>query len=65
MWRTLDRASEGYCTIAICWVSCASTRTERWITSSRSLAPSRNVEIARRSAAVIGLIWVSRSTKNR
>ena len=33
--------------------------------SSRSCAPSRKVEIARRSAALIGLIWVSRSTKNR
>ena len=40
-WRTVERASVGYCTIATCWVSWASSRTERWITSSRSCAPSR------------------------
>ena len=36
MWRTADRVSEGYCTTATCRVSCASSRTVRVTTSSRS-----------------------------
>ena len=65
MWRTVERESVGYCTIATWWVSCESTRTERLTTSSRSTAPSRKLEIARFSAVLIGLTVVSRSTKSR
>ena len=46
----VERVSDGYCTTATCRVSCASSRTVRPTTSSRSTAPSRNVWIARRSA---------------
>ena len=47
-WRTVERESVGYCTIATWWVSCASSRTERCTTSSRS---TRAVEEAWRSRA--------------
>ena len=65
MCRTVERDSVGYCTSATCRVSWESTRTDRDTTSSRSTAPSRKVEIARFSAALIGLTVVSRSTKSR
>jgi hypothetical protein len=55
----------GYCTTATWWVSWDNTRTERLTTSSRSTAPSRNVEMARFSAGLIGLTVVSRSTNSR
>ena len=45
--RTLDVDSVGYCTTATCRVSCASSRTARRSTSSRSTPDSRNVRIAR------------------
>ena len=64
-WRTVLRDRVGYCTIATCRVSWLSSRTERRTTSSRSTAPSSRVVIARRSAALIGLTPVSRSTKSR
>jgi hypothetical protein len=44
--RTVERLSVGYCTTATCRVSCASSRTLRRSTSSRSTAPPRNVWIA-------------------
>ena len=47
--RTEERVSDGYCTTATCRVSCASSRTVRATTSSRSTAPSRKFWIARRS----------------
>ena len=65
MWRTVERESVGYWTIATWRVSCDSTRTDRDTTSSRSTAPSRKVAIARFSGVLIGLTVVSRSTKSR
>ena len=65
MWRTVERESVGYCTIATWRVSWLSSRTERCTTSSRSTAPSSSVAIARRSAALIGLSVASLSTKSR
>ena len=50
--RTVERDSVGYCTIATCRVSWASSRTLRCTTSSRSMAPSSRVAIARLSAAL-------------
>ena len=64
-WRTLALVSIGYWTTATCRVSCASSRTERRRTSSRSVPLSRKVVMARRSAALRGLISESRSTKRR
>jgi hypothetical protein len=64
-WRTVERVRVGYCTIATCRVSCASMRTVRCTTSSTSTAPSRNVEMARRSAPESGRTADSRSTKRR
>jgi hypothetical protein len=64
-WRTRERDRLGYCTMATWRVSCASRRTVRCTTSSRSTAPSMNRSIARRSAGESGLIRVSRSTNNR
>ena len=61
----LLREREGYCTTATCWVSCASSRTERRTTSSRSTAPSRKDWIARRSAGDSGLTVDSWSTNSR
>ena len=49
-WRTVERASDGYCTTATWRVSWASSRTVRSTTSSRSTAPSRNV----RDGALLG-----------
>ena len=46
-------------------VTCASKRTVRLTTSSRSTAPSRKVWMARRSGADSGLTVESRSTKSR
>ena len=65
MWRTVDRVSDGYCITATWRVSEASSRTVRSTTSSRSTAPSRNCAMAARSAAVIGLTELSRSTNSR
>ena len=65
MCRTVDRVSEGYWTIATWLVSCASTRTDRWTTSSTSTAPVRNVSMARRSAGDSALTVASRSTNIR
>ena len=46
-WRTVEVDSVGYCTMATCRVSCASSRTARRSTSSRSTPVSRNVRMAR------------------
>ncbi len=43
--RTVDLVSDGYCTTATCRVSCASSRTVRPTTSSRSTAPSRKFSL--------------------
>ena len=64
-WRTVERVSVGYCTIATCWVIWASSRTLRCTTSSTSTAPSRNVVMARRSGVESGRTLDSRSTNNR
>ena len=60
-----ERVSDGYCTTATCRVSCASSRTVRATTSSRSTAPSRKFWIARRSADDSGLTPASLSTNSR
>ena len=65
MWRTDERVSEGYCMTATWRVSEERRRTVRSTTSSRSTAPSRNSEIAARSAGLSGLTALSRSTKSR
>ncbi len=46
-WRTVEVDSVGYCTMATWRVSCASSRTARRSTSSRSTPVSRNCRIAR------------------
>jgi hypothetical protein len=53
--RTVERLSDGYWTTATCRVSCASSRTVRSTTSSRSTAPSSSDWIARFSAGDSGL----------
>ena len=63
--RTEDRVSDGYWTTATWRVSEASRRTVRSTTSSRSMAPSRRLLIARRSAGLSGLSVLSRSTNTR
>ncbi len=65
MCRTVECVKVGYWMIATCRVSCANSRTLRRMTSSRSIAPSRNSRIARRSAADSGLTSVNRSTNSR
>ena len=53
--RTVEWLRVGYCTMATCWVTWASSRTVRCSTSSRSSAPDRKVWMARCSAADSGL----------
>jgi hypothetical protein len=65
MWRTVERVSDGYCTMATWLVSCARTRTVRCTVSSTSIAPVRKVSMARRSAAVSALTVARRSTNIR
>ena len=64
-WRMLLRCSEGYCTSATWRVICASRRTVRDMTSSRSTASSRNWWMALRSGGLSGLTPDSRSTNSR
>ncbi|CFE73880.1 Uncharacterised protein [Mycobacterium tuberculosis] len=64
-WRTVDVDNVGYCTTATWRVSCASNRTARRSTSSRSTPDSRKLWIARRSADDRGLTSSSRSTNSR
>jgi hypothetical protein len=63
--RTAARDRVGTWITATCLVSCASNRTLRRITSSRSSAPSRKLRIARLSACESGLISLSLSTNSR
>ena len=63
--RTVEWLIVGYCTMATCWVTWASSRTVRNSTSSRSIAPDRKVWMARCSAADSGLSEPSRSTNSR
>ncbi len=65
MCRTVEWVSVGYWMTATWRVSWASIRTLRRSTSSRSMAPSRNERMARRSAPDSGLISDNRSTNNR
>ena len=64
-WRTVECPSVGYCTIATCWVTWASSRTVRCSTSSRSTAPERKVWMAFCSAGDSGLTEPRRSTNSR
>ena len=63
--RTVEVDSVGYCTIATCRVSWASSRTARRRTSSRSTPDSRNCRIARRSEVDNGLTSSIRLTNSR